>query len=635
MPLQENAALAPRKPKPLLSAAARYMESFGHSALNVVRSNPRLRNWMARVTVAGGMLVGSTAYADNHLQCEDNTPAVTMEASDNMGAVRDAVNLDDMPEGFRADEISNMYDANGKAMLVIQNIEDPFQVSLLGENPLAGQVSYRAGRNTRTVDVLDAQVHNGKVFVVGSPAGSTERLGLLLDGNEDGYDSRVALSTHPSAETPILKDGFIFAQGNGNNRIDENGNGVLLCLNLNEENPQPEEIPFQVDVSDIEGFEGSNYKLDLVEGQLVIMAGRHDKQFFFNVDGPQVTPCTDREIDGMDSGSYTRSVEAGDARVRLERFSGTFVQEATAEVDPCADVTCHLDYQICVEGMCVNDPDAPECSEDRVCTGDGMDCIDGTCEIVITPCNRDDAPNCLDYELCEDDLENNIAFCVEDPNAPECSIDRACVGEGEICIEGTCTVEMVEQDDPDTGMPDADEDTGMGDPDTSEDEADTGVDPTDTSEEGCGEAPACAEDEFCVDITGDGAACLTEQEICAEGSTLQILSQRQPMGNQDFECTEDQDDAGTGEDVVEPKPDPDAEGGDTGVEADVPEPEADTMGGADSGVTPGIDTGSNLEQGGDQPSCAAVQQNTRGKLAEMLLAAGAGALAWFRRRRRS
>jgi len=93
---------------------------------------------------------------------------------------------------------------------------------------------------------------------------------------------------------------------------------------------------------------------------------------------------------------------------------------------PCHNVSCE-DDQVCQDGDCVLHPDY-ECGTDTLC-GEGLMCVDGSCELPPDPCQ---GVTCANDQVCESGL------CILGPGR-ECGTNTPCpVGfncDGGLCIE--------------------------------------------------------------------------------------------------------------------------------------------------------------------------------------------------------
>jgi len=146
---------------------------------------------------------------------------------------------------------------------------------------------------------------------------------------------------------------------------------------------------------------------------------------------PALTTCPcDADLDPCSDG--TQCVEG----LCLEGCNNTF--ECADEmvcanglcVEGCDDATlCESAYMICENGVCVVDPQNPECDVQADC--DPQICEGGLC---VDPCDQND--DCAPGELCN----GGAGTCFPDPSpAPMCDDATTCPGLGQMCWEdGFC-----------------------------------------------------------------------------------------------------------------------------------------------------------------------------------------------------
>ena len=122
------------------------------------------------------------------------------------------------------------------------------------------------------------------------------------------------------------------------------------------------------------------------------------------------------------------------------------------EIDPCENISCIVEGQICFKGLCVDSacivegaemvcPEGQMCSKGECiddgcleagCTGEGIICVKGSC--VEEACmDKDPDTGAYSHKVCSEGRTCKGGECIDN----EC-LDVECEGEGIVCSKGDC-----------------------------------------------------------------------------------------------------------------------------------------------------------------------------------------------------
>ncbi|MFH1977866.1 MAG: DUF5667 domain-containing protein [Candidatus Aenigmatarchaeota archaeon] len=110
--------------------------------------------------------------------------------------------------------------------------------------------------------------------------------------------------------------------------------------------------------------------------------------------------------------------------------SGVVGKDVNATENECTvNDDCEEGYG-CTNGICTQQQEPPECTEDANCTVN-QTCVDNVCvDIPDVECTI--ATGCADGQICIDNI------CVEDTTPPECTEDANCT-VNQTCVDSACT----------------------------------------------------------------------------------------------------------------------------------------------------------------------------------------------------